>query len=58
MSKARNVLWNVVKWGVMIGSYVAIISSYWMVDSWGKEILASLAAIGFAATIAFWWKDR
>jgi len=42
----------------MIGSYVAIISSYWMVDSWGKEILASLAAIGFAATIAFWWKDR
>lgn len=48
---------GLIKWGVMVASYALIIASYWSGDNWSKELLASLAAIGFAVTIAFWWRD-
>jgi len=54
----KKVAYGCVKWSVMISSYALIIASYWAGDNWSKELLASLAAIGFAATIGFWWKDR
>ena len=54
----KKVAWESLKWSVMVGSYALLIASYWAGGSWGKEILASLAAIGFAVTIGLWWKDR